>query len=261
LAYKPVPTYPLELALKYAAFIIREQGYTSKKDAQITGGSSTSDILNTWFTASACRGTLQEDSEKAQEALVWLQGKANITGYASESDFDRSMRMLTIGGYRNVAPGMITKSDFGFVACVYSTMERAAGREKNKEVVKEAASTSEYIGKLKSRAEFFVKLVGKKYSDNIGCYIYNVKDQKGNLGVFFSSDADLAKLEDCFLAKMTPKRHSVNNYHGGKETVFNRVKVVQNVGALKPTQVVCMGKVIAPNTTDNPLPLVPIIRD
>ena len=261
MAYKPVPTYPLELALKYAAFIIREQGYTSKKDAQITGGRSTSDILNTWFTASACRGTLQEDSEKAQEALVWLQGKANITGYASESDFDRSMRMLTIGGYRNVAPGMITKSDFGFIACVYSTMERTAGREKNKEVAKEAASTSEYMGSVKKRAEFFVKLVDKKYSDSIGCYIYNVKDQKGNLGVFFSSDADLAKLEDCFLAKMTPKRHSVNNYHGGKETVFNRVKVVQNVGALKPTQVVCMGKVIAPNTTDNPLPLVPIIRD
>ena len=112
-------------------------------------------------------------------------------------------------------------------------MDRAAGREKNKEAAKEAASTSEYIGKLKSRAEFFVKLVGKKYNDNIGCYIYNVKDQKGNLGVFFSSDADLAKVDDCFLAKMTPKRHSVNNYHGGKETVFNRVKVVQNVGAPK----------------------------
>ena len=86
------------------------------------------------------------------------------------------------------------------------------------------------MGKIKKRADFFVKLVGKNYSDNVGCYIYKVKDRKGNLGVFFSSDGDLAKVDDCFLAKMTPKRQGVSDYHGGKETVFNRVKVLQNVG-------------------------------
>ena len=72
--------------------------------------------------------------------------------------------------------------------------------------------------------------MGLNYSDNVGCYIYKVKDRKGNLGVFFSSDGDLASVDDCFLAKMTPKRQSVSDYHGGKETVFNRVKVLQNVG-------------------------------
>ena len=235
MARKPVPTYPLELALEATAAIIRTHGYTSKKDFHTSGRQPTSTTLGIWLKSPTTTAPVIEaaDLAVAQEALAWLQGKAHITGYASESDFDRSMRLLTEGGYSSLTHGQICKSDFGFIACVYSTMERAANREKNKEVAKEAASTSEYIGKLKSRAEFFVKLVGKKYSDNIGCYIYNVKDQKGNLGVFFSSDSDLAKLEDCFLAKMTPKRHSVNNYHGGKETVFNRVKVVQNVGAPK----------------------------
>jgi hypothetical protein len=115
-------------------------------------------------------------------------------------------------------------------------MEREAGREKNKEVAKEAASTSQYIGSLKRRAEFFVKLIRKDCSVRGGFYIYNIMDRTGNLGVFFSSDADLAGIGECFLAKMTPKSHHYSNYHGGKETVFNRVKVVQNVGALKPTQ-------------------------
>jgi hypothetical protein len=126
---------------------------------------------------------------------------------------------------------MIAKSDFGFVACVYGTMDRAAGREANRAEATESASSSEYMGSVKKRAEFFVKLIGKKYSDNIGCYIYNVRDRKGNLGVFFSNDSSLADINECFLAKMTPKRHSVNVYHGGKETVFNRIKVVENVGA------------------------------
>jgi hypothetical protein len=228
LVLKPGETYPLELALEAAAAIIRTHGYTSKKDFITSGRQPTSITLGIWLKSPAtiAPGIEAADTVVAQDALVWLQGRAS-TGYASESDFERSMRMLTIGGYRNVAPGMITKSDFGFVACVYATMDREANRKKNKK----AASNSDYIGSLKKRAEFFVKLVGKTYSDNVGCYIYKVKDRKGNLGVFFSNDSDMANVGECFLAKMTPKRHSVSDYHGGKETVFNRVKVVQNVGA------------------------------
>ena len=131
---------------------------------------------------------------------------------------------------------MITKSDFGFVACVYVTMDRAENREKNKKEAKVAASSSEYIGELKKRSEFFVKLVAVNYSQNVGCHIFKVRDRKGNHGVFFSSAGPEelgVKLNECFLAKMTPKRHSVSEYHGGKETIFNRVKVVQNVGAAK----------------------------
>ena len=227
---KSVETYPLELALEYAAGIIRTHGYTSKKEKAQSGKHSTSHTLGIWLTNSATPNTLPEDEVKAQEASAWLNALTHKGPPAHESDFDRSMRLLPQGGYRNVAPSMIAKSDFGFVACVYATMDRAAGREANRAEATESASSSEYMGSVKKRAEFFVKLIGKKYSDNIGCYIYNVRDRKGNLGVFFSNDSSLADINECFLAKMTPKRHSVNVYHGGKETVFNRIKVVENVG-------------------------------
>ena len=229
---KSVPTYPLELALEYAASIIRAHGYISKKDAaQSSGRHSTSHTLGIWLTDPCTLNTLPEDKVKAKEALAWLNALTHKGPTAHESDFDRSMRLLPQGGYRNVAPSMIAKSDFGFVACVYGTMDRAAGREANRAEATESASSSEYMGSVKKRAEFFVKLIGKKYSDNVGCYIYNVRDRKGNLGVFFSNDSSLADINECFLAKMTSKRHSVNVYHGGKETVFNRIKVVENVGA------------------------------
>jgi len=230
LTRKSVETYPLELALEYAAGIIRTHGYTSKKEKAQSGKHSTSHTLGIWLTNSATPNTLPEDEVKAQEASAWLNALTHKGPPAHESDFDRSMRLLPQGGYRNVAPSMIAKSDFGFVACVYGTMDRAAGREANRAEATESASSSEYMGSVKKRAEFFVKLIGKKYSDNIGCYIYNVRDRKGNLGVFFSNDSSLADINECFLAKMTPKRHSVNVYHGGKETVFNRIKVVENVG-------------------------------
>ena len=233
MAKKPVQTYPLELALEAAAAIIRTHGYISKKASAESGRQPTAVTLGTWLNSPSSTAPVTEDADRtaAAEAMVWLDAlAAGGTLGAAGTSFDASMASLSVGGYRKVAPGMITKSDFGFVACVYSTMEREGLREAKKAEAKEAASTSDFIGKLKKRAEFFVKLVGKNYSNNVGCYIYKIKDRKGNLGVFFSSDSDLAEVDDCFLAKMTPKHHGVNNYHGGKETVFNRVVVVQNVG-------------------------------
>jgi hypothetical protein len=208
------------------------EGYISKKNAT-EYKHSTAHSLGLWLNNPTTLPPHQEDAAKAKEALAWLNARraSRHYPYASESDFDRSIRLLPQGGYRGVDPSMITKSDFGFVACVYATMDRAAGREMKMAEAKESASTSEYMGSVKTRAEFFVKLIGKTYSDNAGCYIYKVKDRKGNLGVFFSSDSSMAEVNECFLAKMTPKRHSVSDFHGGKETVFKRVKVVQNVGA------------------------------
>ena len=225
-------TYGLKLALVYTSAIIRNLGYVSKKRAMDgtsgSGATPTSQTLARWLKADPDAGAVQvkaEDTVRADVALAWL-AKLSPT-----NEFYQSLIKLNAGGYRSVDNGQITKSDFGFVACVYSTMEREAAKELARATAEEAAEDSEYMGKLKARAEFFVKLVGKKYSDNVGCYIYKVKDRKGNLGVFFSSDSGLAELNDCILAKMTPKRHSVSDYHGGKETVFNRVKVVRNVGS------------------------------
>lgn len=233
---KPVPTYSLKTALEASAAIIRTHGYISKKEAATSGRQPTSVTLGIWLNSPATTAPVIDpaDVAKAREAWIWLDAIATSPKTGRETDFDMAMRNLLYGGYRLVDAGLITKSDFGFVACVYATMDRAANREKKKEDAKAAASASEYIGKLKKRDEFFVKLVAVNYSQNVGCHIFKVMDRKGNLGVFFSSagpDEMGVKVSECFLAKMTPKRHSVNDYHGGKETIFNRVKVVQNVGA------------------------------
>jgi hypothetical protein len=55
--------------------------------------------------------------------------------------------------------------------------------------------------------------------------------KEGNLGVFFSQNNFELKVNDCFVMKATPKRHQVSNFHGGKETMFNRVVVKEVVGS------------------------------
>jgi hypothetical protein len=229
-------TYNLKLALVYTSAIIRNLGYISKKRSMEgisgSGASPTSQVLARWLKANPDEVAVQvkpEDTVRADEALAWL-AKLSPT-----NEFYQSLIKLNAGGYRSVDNGQITKSDFGFVACVFETMAREEFKKKARAVAEEKGFLSkEYIGKIKKRGDFFVKLLKVNYNDKLGCHIYNVKDRKGNLGLFFSNDSpsDLGlALEDCFLARMTPKRHSVSNYHGGKETVFNRIKVLENVGS------------------------------
>jgi hypothetical protein len=229
-------TYDLKLALVYTSAIIRSLGYVSKKRAMDgtsgSGAHPTSQTLARWLKAEPDAVAVQvkdEDTVRADVALAWLDK------LFPSNEFYQSLIKLKTGGYRSVDDGQITKSDFGFVACVFETMAREEFKKKARgKAEDEGMLSKEYIGEIKKRGDFFVKLLRVNYNDNLGCHIYNVKDRKGNLGLFFSSDSpgDLGlSVEDCFLARMTPKRHSVSNYHGGKETVFNRIKVLQNVGS------------------------------
>ena len=235
-------TYDLKLALVYTSAIIRSIGYVSKKRAmdadsysQGAGPVPTSQVLARWLKANPESGQVAaqlkpEDTTRAIDAVVWL-AKLSPT-----NEFYQSLVNLNTGGYMSKAsPGEITKSDFGFVACVFETMAREEIKKKARgKAEDEGMLSKEYIGEIKKRDDFFVKLLKVNYNASLGCHIYNVKDQKGNLGLFFSNDspADLGlSLDDCFLARMTPKRHTVSNYHGGKETVFNRIKILDNVGS------------------------------
>ena len=239
MARKPVPTYPLRLALEFVAAETRRNGYYSKTDAQRGGPGvvATADCLREFFSEdgpSKFGSIEEEDKKRALHAISWLTVLDNDAPYASESDFDRSLRMLPLGGYRTVENGYITKSDFGFVACVYNVMEQKAAYEKRKSEATKASSNSEFIGKIGSRGDFFVKLTQYRYIEDRGFYVFNICDRKGNLGVFFSDRAPESMgidVDDCFLARMTPKKHSISSYHGGMETMFNRVEIKENVGS------------------------------
>jgi len=235
-------TYDLKLALVYTSAIVRSLGYVSKKrslDGSYSQGaapSPTSQVLGRWLKANPDECAVQvkpEDTVRADAAMEWL------TNLSPTNEFYQSLKNLVTGGYwgrgKKVNDGQITNSDFGFVACVFETMAREEIKKKERgKAEDEGMLSKEYIGKIKARDDFFVKLLRVNYNTSLGCHIYNVKDRKGNLGIFFSNDSpgDLGlNIEDCFLARMTPKRHSVSKYHGGKETVFNRIKVLENVGS------------------------------
>ena len=113
-------TYDLKLALVYTSAIIRNLGYVSKKRAMDgtsgSGATPTSQTLARWLKANPDSVSVQvkpEDTVRADEALAWL-AKLSPT-----NEFYQSLIKLNTGGYSSVDNGQITKSDFGFVACVF----------------------------------------------------------------------------------------------------------------------------------------------
>ena len=120
---------------------------------------------------------------------------------------------------------------------------------------------SEFIGTLRQRDNFFVKLIEIKETSYGSLYI--VSTRTGNRGCFwgftygdkilspgYRSAAQLPdpafcgheasgtdghycpiKVGDCFTIRATPKNHDINNYDGIKDTRFNRVELVSIASA------------------------------
>ena len=129
----------------------------------------------------------------------------------------------------------ITSNQFGFIACLPFLKRQAEGREAQKQELAKTTANSEWIGKVGKRSEFFVKLTSKRFLNNYDSWIYSTVTKEGNLGVFFSQK-DFEIVEgDCFVMKATPKRHQISNFHGGKETMFNRVVLKEVVGQKENT--------------------------
>ena len=125
----------------------------------------------------------------------------------------------------------VTERDIPFMVGVPALVEQGKASETRKEEMKKLAENSEFVGTLKKREDFFFKVLRKVRKPTFS--IYELIDRNGNLGMFFSSDTESLGLEenDCALIRMTPKEHEVSNYHGGRVTKFNRIKVLQNVGS------------------------------
>ena len=262
--------YSLVMALTVAHDVIAQHGYLPKKAEDLPSKISTATRMQAELDEHYGKNPSHWPWDgvhltAAQEAIDWLD---NLD--PGNNDFLHSLKNLLSGGVRQT-PGsdesvsmptrwdrwlaavrpekrthtardhqeymQITKSDMGFVASVYKQMSREEEKTDYQEEQIIANKDKEFIGKEGERGEFFVKLVNSRYISSRDFTVYNIVDQKGNLGVIFGNelaDADgrVVVVGDCFLARMTPKRHQISEYHRGKETQFNRVKILQNVGSV-----------------------------
>lgn len=122
----------------------------------------------------------------------------------------------------------ITHKDLGRVASFPNVYERKISQDAWEEREAELARNSEFVGEELSRAEFDVVIENVRYLSRTESYLICASESGKNIIKFFVHERKLEGLTEGDTIKLQGyvKKQEVSKYHGGQETMLNRVKFV-----------------------------------
>lgn len=244
------PTYDAEYYLGWVAGVMRCYGWTSKtvamqEDNTLQSTASRVDfILNPpsftgkyaaerraeWEAERAKCTPTEEDKAKAAAALEWAKGL----------DLDALMEQDGESYLANVAAvaraSKVTRRTAGLVASIVQAADRAAGKAAQR-AARAARPASLHMGELKARGTYRVrvdKIIPREsvYGVTLITRLAAWDDARGdylNDMVWFCT-GELGMVEgNAYEVKATVKAHE--EYNGRPQTVVNRVKVQEKLGA------------------------------
>ena len=124
-----------------------------------------------------------------------------------------------------VKKGVVQVYDFGVIASLPKSYDRNVAREAVEQKQRELSHNSMHIGLVGDTVDMGLEIMRVNFIQKLNCYVVNAQYDE-NLVVFFTGNADFKNGPTDVKVRGRVKRHQVSNYHGGKETVFNYVKVV-----------------------------------
>jgi|APSaa5957512535_1039671.scaffolds.fasta_scaffold02660_16 hypothetical protein len=207
-------------------------GFVSQKEANAHGIHSTADRVRERMAQEKSEGREYRNhalSSHVMDVVDWLKNKPG-----KQSKFIQDVRSVI-----QIAEGSgyVLGSSIAWIAPIFKfhADDMIAIKDRADRAV---LGDGDFIGELKKRGEFFVKLIKTRNINGVAnnpSTIWEVVDRAGNCGMFFSAqDADIGvAFGDCFLMKATPVGHMFNDFKLQNETRFNRIKVLQNMGAAK----------------------------
>ena len=209
--------YNLKSAIAMSLGHIRESSFVSKTVATATTPSTAERVRKSLDSGVTC-----DHSEEVDKVLEFI-----VSNHRNEflSDARNALSNYSYDLGRYIPLDTISAGKISFVAPVVSNFLRSS---KNK-LDEESLKNLDYIGTLKEKGEFFVKLV--KIIEKGDYKIHRIVDRNGNRGFFYNFNGSEINVNECFLMKATVARHTVSTYDSGKDTYFNRVTIVSNHGS------------------------------
>ena len=122
----------------------------------------------------------------------------------------------------------ITHKDLGRIASFPNVYERKISQDAWEERESELARNSEFVGHALARAEFDVVIENVRYLSRTESYLICASESGKNIIKFFVPERKVDNLTEGDTIKLTGyiKKQEVSKYHGGSETVINRVKFI-----------------------------------
>jgi len=224
-------THYLQHVLAIGVQVVQDTGnFVSKKDATeistVATSETVTDILladDQTFANSAIQKPANKDlAHKISEFVEnW---KWQGFGSNSESDYVTNLKSV----FKN---STVTDREIPIAISAIGVYDR----EKQKEEIKAIYAESEYVGELKKREKFFLKVIERR-TPSTGGYLYKCITRELNLVHFFSRHEFAVSIEigDCVLVNATVVEHKRSVYeHDNKTTRINRVTIIENYGQPK----------------------------
>ena len=159
-----------------------------------------------------------EDYEVADNIISYYQGLMLKAMGATINEFEQKVLNL-------VKAEKIAANEFGIVASLPKSYFRSVERDRIEAEQRALSDDSQYVGKVGETVNLNIEILRCNYIQKLNCHVVNARADT-DLTVFFTSNADaFTDVKNCRV-KGRIKRHQTSNYHGGKETVFNYVKVL-----------------------------------
>jgi len=224
-------THYLQHVLAIGVQVVQDTGsFVSKKDATeistVATSETVTDILladDQTFANSAIQKPANRDLAQKIFDFVenyWWKG----FGKNNNSDYISTLK----GVFQN---STITDNQIPIAISAIGVYDR----EKQKEEIKAIYANSEYVGELKKREKFFLKVIERR-QPSTGGYLYKCITRERNLVHFFSRHDYAISIEigDCVLVNATVVEHKRSVYeHDNKTTRINRVTIIENYGQPK----------------------------
>ena len=213
-------TYPIKHVIALGLKTVTDEGdFISSANANVRGIFSTAHLVKQALT------------EGAQNLIAEFSEVDKVVDYVN--NFDPLVNNNTAGDYYDRLKEVYAKDEVSYkeVAMVVSALAFFNNPKLPSSDYRDMITNSKYIGELKSRDNFFVKLLKETYLQTQNCFVYKFISRDGDLGFFFKGEKLDLTPGDCFMFKGTPIDHSEDRYDKVPITKFNRIAHIENHGS------------------------------
>lgn len=212
---------PVEV-IAVANAIFRNQGYIKKNETNDLAVNGPVTQANSYLLREHCTGSkpvlvTDVDRNQAEEIIVYLTGLSFKAMERGLTDFETNVLKF-------VTSESVTIKDVGMAASMPQVYDFKLKQDAWEERERELAELSEFEGKIKQRSDFMLTVENVRYIGRTGSYLYCTSTEKGNIVKFFFQEKFTEVGETVALSGYV-KSQDISKYHGGKETMINRVKV------------------------------------
>jgi len=230
-------THQLSQVLAIGVQVVQDTGnFVSKKDASVFPAVSTAEtvknVLESTDQTFANNALGKQANQIVATQIQEFVENWHWKGFGSGASVNPSVNLDYITNLKSVFKNStVTDREIPIAISAIGVFDR----ENQKEEIKAIYADSEYVGELKKREKFFLKVIERR-TPSTGGYLYKCITRERNLVHFFSQHEFAIPIEigDCVLVNATVVEHKKSKYdHDNKTTRINRVTIIENYGQPK----------------------------